>query len=385
MVRVLHVLEALTGGTSRHVADIVANARAVEHVVVVPPERVGDVTDHRAVEQIKDAGGTVHVIDMRRTPVHPANAAALVKVLRLVQTQHIDVLHGHSSIGGVLARAAARRHRRPVVWTPNGVMTSRPVVTVERMLARRTDAIVAVSPSEAELLTRLGIGRGDQLIVIPNAIDITPAADGTDLRALAGIPADAKVVGSIARLVPQKAPLDFVDVCRLIAGSRGDVHFVLIGEGKLAREVDAAVARWDRNGRFHRLPALPNAARVLGQMNVFVLTSRYEGAPYAALEAMREGAPMVLTRVVGSADLVSDGETGVLCAAGDVRGIAKEIQDILDNDKKAALIQKRARDLLVSAYDVRGFGRSHDVLYERLGQHRDLRGAGTPHPGDPSG
>lgn len=385
MVRVLHVLEALTGGTSRHVADIVANARAVEHVVVVPPERVGDVTDHRAVEQIKDAGGTVHVIDMRRTPVHPANAAALVKVLRLVQTQHIDVLHGHSSIGGVLARAAARRHRRPVVWTPNGVMTSRPVVTVERMLARRTDAIVAVSPSEAELLTRLGIGRGDQLIVIPNAIDITPAADGTDLRALAGIPADAKVVGSIARLVPQKAPLDFVDVCRFIAGSRGDVHFVLIGDGKLAREVDAAVARWDRNGRFHRLPALPNAARVLGQMNVFVLTSRYEGAPYAALEAMREGAPMVLTRVVGSADLVSNGETGVLCAAGDVRGIAKEIQDILDNDKKAALIQKRARDLLVSAYDVRGFGRSHDVLYERLGQHRDLRGAGTPHPGDPSG
>lgn len=385
MVRVLHVLEALTGGTSRHVADIVANARAVEHVVVVPPERVGDVTDHRAVEQIKDAGGTVHVIDMRRTPVHPANAAALVKVLRLVQTQHIDVLHGHSSIGGVLARAAARRHRRPVVWTPNGVMTSRPVVAVERMLARRTDAIVAVSPSEAELLTRLGIGRGDQLIVIPNAIDITPAADGTDLRALAGIPADAKVVGSIARLVPQKAPLDFVDVCRLIAGSRGDVHFVLIGDGKLAREVDAAVARWDRNGRFHRLPALPNAARVLGQMNVFVLTSRYEGAPYAALEAMREGAPMVLTRVVGSADLVSNGETGVLCAAGDVRGIAKEIQDILDNDKKAALIQKRARDLLVSAYDVRGFGRSHDVLYERLGQHRDLRGAGTPHPGDPSG
>lgn len=385
MVRVLHVLEALTGGTSRHVADIVANARAVEHVVVVPPERVGDVTDHRAVEQIKDAGGTVHVIDMRRTPVHPANAAALVKVLRLVQTQHIDVLHGHSSIGGVLARAAARRHRRPVVWTPNGVMTSRPVVAVERMLARRTDAIVAVSPSEAELLTRLGIGRGDQLIVIPNAIDITPAADGTDLRALAGIPADAKVVGSIARLVPQKAPLDFVDVCRLIAGSRGDVHFVLIGDGKLAREVDAAVARWDRNGRFHRLPALPNAARVLGQMNVFVLTSRYEGAPYAALEAMREGAPMVLTRVVGSADLVSNGETGVLCAAGDVRGIAKEIQDILDNDKKAALIQKRARDLLVSAYDVRGFGRSHDALYERLGQHRDLRGAGTPHPGDPSG
>lgn len=384
MVRVLHVLEALTGGTSRHVADIVANARAVEHVVVVPPERVGDVTDHRAVEQIKDAGGTVHVIDMRRMPVHPANARALMAVMRLVESERIDVLHGHSSIGGVLARVAARRHRRPVVWTPNGVMTSRPVVAVERMLARRTDAIVAVSPSEADLLTRLAIARDEQVLLIPNAIEVTPAADGTDLRAIAGIPADTRIVGTIARLVPQKAPLDFVDVCRLVADARTDVHFVLIGDGKLAGDVDAAVAGWDRHGRFHRLPALTNAARVLGQLDVFVLTSRYEGAPYAALEAMREGAPMVLTRVVGSADLVSHGETGVLCAAGDVPGMAKEILDILDNPKKSELIKKRARDLLVSAYDVRGFGEAHSRLYERLGQHRDARGAGTP-PGDPPG
>jgi len=259
------------------------------------------------------------------------------------------------------------------------------VVAVERRLARYTDTIVAVSPSEAELLTRIGIARGEQLLMIPNAIDITPAADGTDLRALAGIPADAKVVGSIARLVPQKAPLDYVDVCRRVSESRPDVHFVLIGDGKLADEVDAAVAGWDRDGRFHRLRALPNAARVLGQMDVFVLTSRYEGAPYAALEAMREGAPMVLTRVVGSADLVSDGETGLLGEAGDRAGIAKLIQDILDNEKKSALIKKRARDLLVSSYDVRSFGQAHDVLYERLGRHRDLRGAGTPLPGEPPG
>jgi glycosyltransferase involved in cell wall biosynthesis len=123
---------------------------------------------------------------------------------------------------------------------------------------------------------------------------------------------------------------------------------------------------------------------VLGQLDAFVLTSLYEGAPYAALEAMREGAPMVLTRVVGSADLVSDGETGVLGEAGDPAGMSKKIQDILDNGKKSSLIQKRARELLVSAYDVRVFGQAHDDLYERLGRHRDLRGAGTPDDGGPA-
>ena len=383
MVKVLHILEALTGGTARHVADIVASAQGVEHVVMVPPDRVGDVTDHVAVEQIRAAGGQVHVVDMRRMPVHPANARALATASRLVASDGVDVLHGHSSIGGVIARVVARRRRLPVVWTPNGVMTSRPVVAIERFLGRHTDAVVAVSPSESELLTRLGIATGDRLVMIPNAIDITPAADGTDLRQLVGVPAGVPIVGNISRLVFQKAPLDFVEVCRRVAETRPDVHFVLIGDGKLSDEVDAAVAAWDHDGRFHRLRALPNAARVLGQMNVFVLTSRYEGAPYAALEAMREGVPMVLTRVVGSEDLVSHGETGLLCEAGDLPGMSEVIHDILDNSKKSEQLAKRARELLVSAYDVRLFGEAHQRLYERLGrdrgEHSGLRGpAGAP-------
>lgn len=383
MLTVLHVLEALTGGASRHVADLVSNVRSVEHVVVVPPERIGDVTDHRAVAQMREANARVHVVDMRRMPLHPANARALAAVSTLARTEAIDVVHGHSSIGGVIARLVARRHHLPVVYTPHGVMPNRAVIAIERRLARHTDAIVAVSPTEAELLTRLRIARDEQLVLIPNGIDITPVADGTDLRALVGIPPDVPVVGTIARLVSQKAPLDFVEVCRLVAQARPDAHFVLIGDGKLSDEVDAAVAVWDKDGRFHRLRALPNAARVLGQLDAFVLTSRYEGAPYAALEAMREGAPMVLTRVVGSTDLVSHGETGFLCEAGDLVGMSKSIQDILDNEKKSALITKRARQFLVSAYDVRGFGVAHKLLYERLGRHSGEPDPGTDSPGGP--
>jgi glycosyltransferase involved in cell wall biosynthesis len=188
------------------------------------------------------------------------------------------------------------------------------------------------------------------------------------------------IVGTIARLVAQKAPLDYVEVCRRIAAERPDVHFVLVGDGRLAEEVDAAIAAWDHDGRFHRLRALPNAARILGQLDVFVLTSIYEGAPYAALEAMREGAPMVLTRVGGSPDLVADGETRLLVEPGDLGRMTEEILDILDNERKSALVAKRARELLVSSYDVRLFGEAHTRLYEKVVRRHGEPGAGEDHP-----
>jgi glycosyltransferase involved in cell wall biosynthesis len=292
-------------------------------------------------------------------------------------------VHGHASIGGALARLAAPR-RLPVVWTPNGVMTIAPVVATERVLRRRTAAVVAVSPSERDLLVQLRLARPDQVAVIRNGIDLTPAADGTDLRALVGIPADAPVAGMVARLAPQKAPLDFVEAARLLAQQLPDVHFVLIGDGKLAPAVDAAVARWDHDARFHRVPSLPGAARVLGQLDVFVLTSRYEGGPYTPLEAMREGTPVVVTNVVGSRDTVSDRETGLVVEPGQPRQTAQAMFTLLTGQEFSASIVKRSRDWLVEQGDVRHMAADHTALYERLARRHDRSGTRSGHRGERS-
>ena len=124
-IRVLHVLEALEGGTARHLVDVVRYTSGVEPHVVLPTSRGGGVTDTAAPGAMAAAGATVHHVEMRRDPRSPRNVKALVSVRLLIRRLHPEVVHGHSSIGGVVARIAATGTAAATVYTPNGIAPGR--------------------------------------------------------------------------------------------------------------------------------------------------------------------------------------------------------------------------------------------------------------------
>ena len=362
---VLHVLEALEGGTARHLVDLVRHAEGVRHVVVVPVERSAGVTDREAAPAMLAAGATVHHLPMRRTPWAPGNAAALAGLVRLTRRLRPDVVHAHSSIGGALARAAG--WGAPVVYTPHAMATSPAYLAVERLLGRGTDRVVAVSPSEGERIERQRLVPPGRVVVIPNGIDLDPPPpDGRDLRRLLGLPADVRLVGTVARLIPQKAPVWFVAACAEVARRRPDVHFVLIGSGPLQRDVDRAVEASDLAGRLHRLASVPGAARVLGQLDVVTLLSRFEGGPYLPLEAMRAGTPVVVSDVVGNRDVVEDGVSGFVVPAGDAWTAADRAIRLLEDDPGRAAMVEAARRRLAERHDVRSMGLRTVALYQEL-------------------
>ncbi len=373
----LHVLEALEGGTARHVVDLVRHAQGTVHEVVIPPRRVGGVTDEAAEGHLRAAGAVVHHLPMRRRPWSPANAVAWTRLRRLVRHVDPDVVHGHSSIGGVLARVAAMGHRSAVAYTPNGVTDVRAGVVVERALARVTDRVVAVSTSEAEAVVDAGLAPRDRVVTIPNGIDLAPAPS-IDLRALLGLGADVPLVGTIARLVPQKAPLDLVAAVVAVHARRPDVRFVLVGDGALADSVDAAIAAAGLAGVLHRIPVLEGAAGALGALEVFLLTSRFEGGPYAPLEAMRAGTAVVLTDVVGSRDAVESGLTGLLVPVGDPAAAADAVVGLLEDPAWRAELAERALQRLAERFDVAAMGARHDALYADLAAIGTTRKKRTP-------
>lgn len=361
----LHVLEALEGGTARHLVDLVRNATGTDHEVVLPPRRVGGVTDEAATGKLVAAGATVHQLPMRRTPWSPGNAAALARLTRLVRRIRPDVVHGHSSIGGLLARLAATGTGRPVVYTPNGITDVSAGRFVERRLAKRTDRLVAVSESEAQEAVALGLARPDGVLTIPNGIELD-APPAIDLRDRLGIAPEAPLIGSVARLVPQKAPVELVAACAAVHARVPGARFVLIGDGALAPEVDAAIEASGLVGVLHRIPVLEGAAGALGDLDVFLLTSRFEGGPYTPLEAMRAGTPVVLTDVVGNRDAVVHRRTGLLVPPGDPDAAALAVVTLLRDPAARAELVEAARVRLVERFDVRRMGSRYDVLYRSL-------------------
>jgi glycosyltransferase involved in cell wall biosynthesis len=363
----------LRGGTSRHLSDVVGHTDGVTHHVVVPPRPASDrdpaggaVYDHAALEAMVTNGAVVHHLDMRRRPWEPANAAAVGSLHRLIGRVRPGVVHGHSSVGGALARMAGRAAGVPVAYTANGVATAPPYRLAERALGPITWRWVAVSESEAALARRWGLAGGERLVTIPNGIEpvTTPPPEPTSgLRASLGLAPDTPVVGTVARLVAQKAPGDFVRVCAEVATARPDTHFALIGMGPLQDEVDAEVARAGLGRRWHQIAHIDRAEWAVADMTVFVLVSRFEGAPYTPLEAMRAEVPVVLTDVVGSRDCVEDGRSGLLRPAGDVAGLAEAVVGLLDDAERRRSLGMAGRMRVAERFDVARMGRSLSDLY----------------------
>jgi glycosyltransferase involved in cell wall biosynthesis len=372
--RVMHVLEALEGGTARHLVDVVSHARATDHLTAVPPRRVGGLTDETALDRLRGGGADVHLIVMHRAPWSPANAQALVALRRLIRHERPDVVHGHSSIGGLLARVATVGTQIPTVYTPNGITQSRAGILVERGLRSRTEMFIAVSASEADLALQLRLVGRRQVLVIPNGIELATPPPPLDLRAHLDLPADAPLVGTIARLVAQKAPEDFVAACATVGRLVPAAHFVLIGSGELEAEVEDAVRRSGLGSRFHRIPALAGAAGVLGQLDVFALSSRFEGGPYSPLEAMRAGTAVVLTGVVGSRDTVEDGVSGLVVPPGEPQALGTAIAELLQDPEGRVAMGEAGRARVAARFDVQLMGAALDALYDELSARRDVSG-----------
>lgn len=361
--RVLHVLEAVEGGTARHVVDILRHVHEVEHEVALPAARSSGVTDHAAIAEIHASAAAVHLLPLRRGPLSAGNVRSFAALRHLVQGRRPSILHGHSSVGGALARFGAGT--TPTVYTPNGVTPSRGYLLIERALGRRTTAFVAVSESEAHLVRELRLVAPDRIRTIPNGIDLelNPTGDEPDVRHHLGLAPGTPLVGTVARLVPQKAPDAFVRACAEVGRMRPDVHFVLIGSGPLQAALDAAARASGLRNRFHQIRELPSAALVLGQFDVFTLLSKFEGAPYTPLEAMRAAVPVVLSDVVGNRDVVEHGVSGFTVPLNSPRKAADAITRLLDDAELRSRVVAAGRWRLDDRFDVRLMARRIADLY----------------------
>ncbi|MEA2647234.1 MAG: hypothetical protein QOE92_2317 [Chloroflexota bacterium] len=364
---VLHVMEALGGGTARHLVDVVRFAHGVDHLVAVPRRRVGAFSDDAAAEQLRAAGADVRFVEMRPRPPHPRNVSALASLARLVGSVRPDVVHGHSSVGGALGRVAAMRHRPRLVYTANALSPSRAALAVERALGRLTDRFIAVSVSEGEEVVRLGVVPRERLVVIPNGIDPeeTPVAPFS-LRTRLGLDAGTPLVGTVSRLVPQKAPEIFVAACAVVAVADPTARFVLIGSGPLRPGVEAAIDKGGLRGRLRVVDDVSDAAGLVGELDVFVSTARFEGGPYSPLDAMREATPVVLTAATGNVDVVIDGESGYLAPVDDAGAVAAHVLRLLAEPRLRRRVGAAGRARLVREFDVRDMGRSLSRLYTDL-------------------
>lgn len=336
-VRVLRIIARLNvGGPALHTVLLTERLPHDRYdgrlVTGVPEASEGDylalhgrVADDRLV-RIPSLGRELSVTRDLRT------LAALLALMRRVRPH---VVHTHTAKAGTLGRLAAILAGVPVrVHTFHGHVfdgyfspaKTRAFLAVERALARRTERILTVSDHVRDELLALGIGRPEQVTVVPLGLDLDPftqsAAQRGALRRELGVGDDAPLVGIVARLVPIKAHEVFLDAAARIVARVPACRFVVIGDGERREELTARARDLGIGERVHFLGWRADLARVHADLDAMMLTSRNEGSPVALIEAMASGLPVVATAVGGVPDLVQEGVHGHLAAMDDAPALA---------------------------------------------------------------
>jgi Glycosyltransferase len=174
------------------------------------------------------------------------------------------------------------------------------------------------------------------------------------------------LIGSVSRLFDQKAPEVLLEAFARILEQHPSAHAVLVGDGPRQQPLAAAGADERMGSRFHHLAHVPEVGRTLGDLDVFVLASRFEGAPYAPLEAMLAGTAVVLTDVVGNRDIVRPGCTGELVPADDPAALAAAVGHLLSDAERRSALGRAATDDVLDRFTVRQMAARLEATYARV-------------------
>jgi glycosyltransferase involved in cell wall biosynthesis len=363
-VRVAIVVGTTTGGAGRHAARLAgACADAGALARVFGPEST------RALQPAAIGFDTVMITDRPR-PV--GDVHAVLRLRRLLAAMRPDVVHAHGLRAGAfaaLALASGGRRRPGLVVTVHNAPPAQARLAavygvLERIVARRADVALCVSPDLSDRMRKRGVRD------VRRAVVAAPDLPGPDLpgagpRSVGLAAAGRPVVLGVGRLAPQK---DFGTLLAAAASWRGrqPVPLVVIaGSGPLAGDLARSARELEVDARF--LGARDDVAGLLAVADVFVLPSRWEGQPLILQEALRAGRPIVAADVGGVRELTGD-DAALLVPASDPAALSRAVLAVLDDPDLAGALAKAARARAAS------LPTEADAAAAALGLYRQLAG-----------
>jgi glycosyltransferase involved in cell wall biosynthesis len=388
-VRVVRIIARLNVGGPA-IQAITLTQRLSEHGYETVLVRGVEEPDEGNMDHLAASLGVqpVRVRWMRRNPSW-RDLPALIALIRIIRRERPDIVHTHAAKGGTLGRVAAviasfGRKRPVIVHTYHGHSlsgyfadrTAAVYRAIERVLARITDRLVAVSDEVRDELVAMRKASDPNLEVVPLGLDLDPFTASPTLRAQLrerfraelGVPSDRLVVTIVARLVPIKRVDRFL---RIAAATDDDAWFLVVGDGELRKslqESPEATALGERlvwAGFVRDMPAVCFAS------DVVVQTSDNEGTPVSLIEAQAAGVPVVSTRVGGTPSVVDDGETGWLVAPDDLGGFAERLRSLLGDPAALSRMGKAGQRRALERFGLGQLVERVDKLYTTLIGARD--------------
>lgn len=352
-IKILHITQ-VSGGINTYLDQIFQNIdhSKFEMVLSAPLDRTSllDTAKKHNVKWISIN------IKWQISPI--ADLKSIYQIIKIVKKEKPSLIHAHSSKAGMLCRIAGKFFKQKIFYTPNAYaylgaegLKRNMLLTFEKVARPLTDVLLAASNSEAWRAINEVRFKNGKVKVFPNSIEIPALTEKGPKE-----PTAIKTVTMVGRLVNQKNPIMFLEVCKLVTTIRKDIQFQIIGAGfddQLKPEIDQFIEKNNLSINIVYWMDRPDLLKAIGGSDVFVMTSKFESFGYVAAEAQVLEIPVVTTNVDGLNEIVEDHETGFIVALGDITNMAEKIMYLIDNPIVAKEMGKKGRIRTSRLFDIK--------------------------------
>lgn len=374
MIKILYILEATTGGTQKHVFDIAKNISKSEYQIDIVASTF---RNKHFFEDGKDIFCNSYAMPIKRN-ASLSDISNIWKIRKIIKKNKYDIIHCHSTKAGFVGRIAASLcGHKNIVYSPHGFMFCDTRIKAKRLLYLKlekalgylTKKIVAVSNSEKELAITHKIVPNSKIITINNTIDSLSNNGFSYVHKINNKFRDATseiILGSVTRLQYAKDPTTLIRSFKIINERIPNTKLIIVGDGPLEDECVKLINELNLTSKIQLAGFQKDSKSFYKMFDIFILSSHYEGMPYALLEAMSMGIPAVGTNVSGIKDLIVEGETGYLVGEGNYRELAEAAIKLIKNPTNLSIFSSNAKKLADNNYNLSTGIKNYQEFYSTL-------------------
>ncbi len=368
-LKVLHIVPMLSpGGAERVAVHIVRglDRQRYEPVVISLTGRLGCDLDRL----LEEAGVEVRYLG-KRPGFDYRMYSRLHPVVRDCQP---DIVHTHLHVLRYALPSLLLLKRTSLLHTVHN-MAEREIEPRARWIQRYAlnHGVVPVAVAEEVALSLERLYGTQRCRVIPNGIPTDcyacPQTSRREWRAKEGFGDSDVLFACVARFAPQKNHALLLKAFAKGPASDPKAHLVLVGDGALREQTEQQAGVLGLTHQVHFLGLRADIPDVLGAMDVFVLSSDYEGNPLSVMEGMAAGLPVVTTAAGGVPDLLENGKEGLIVQPGDVLGLSNSMASLLRNREIRQSLGMAAARRAGEKFDVSRMVQAYEGVYENLVDH----------------
>ena len=316
----------------------------------------------------------IHIPEMMREIRLHKDFIALCKMFWLFIREKPDIVHTRTAKSGTIGRIAAKLAGVPIIIHTFdghvfsgyfGKIKTSIILTIERILARITNRIIAISNCQKEeLIDYLKISNPDKISVVHIGFDFSQfkPANG-ELRKELNLKEDDLLVGFVGRLAPIKRVDRLINAYAQVAKEIPQGKFVIVGDGELRTEMENLVREKKLSSKTYFLGVRQDLEAVYSGVDVIAMSSDNEGTPAVLIEALTYGKPVVSTDVGGISDVVTDGFSGLLAHPNGSGDLAQALITVLNNQNLRKTMGSNGRAEMLKKFSLENLIQKLDSLY----------------------